>query len=259
MFSVNGVEYKSVRDASIKLDKCETTVRQRMKKGWTPEQAFEIDMPPSKEEQHKMNNRSFIVDGVEYYTMKNACDKLNFSYDMIHCRLSKSNWTIDQAFEIDKSKLTKITINGKEYSSIKNACKILHKNEKTIKNRLAKGMTIDQAFDDNITKWYFNSFIVDGVDYKTQMNACKELNIPVTSVASRRSRGWTLDEAYEIIPYLPVNWKKTINRKIGNLTVKQYAYSSNGIDYFECVTDKNIGIIHDRETLNNLWKKMKGK
>lgn len=95
--SVGGTTYDSLSIASqtygIKLG----TVSYRLRRGWTAEQALGLDPPPN----NQPNYKSIKLDGKVFPSVQQAAEHYGLNVTNVRYRLSKENWTVRQAFELD--------------------------------------------------------------------------------------------------------------------------------------------------------------
>ena len=78
------------------------TIRKRMNRGWTLEQAVGIETPPSKKPQTG-NETSVLVDGVEktFCSFHAACREFGVGFSTARERVKSLGWTIEQALGIE--------------------------------------------------------------------------------------------------------------------------------------------------------------
>lgn len=141
--TINGVKYRSVRQACIALNKHQSSVYFCLKKGYTLEQA--ITLPGLK----AIVSRDHL--GKEYSSLKKMCEAWNKKYSIVHDRL-KDGWSIEDALTTPvnaKWRQPQGTPSkdhlGKIYPSIQTMCKAWGINGWTFSIRLNKGWSIEKA------------------------------------------------------------------------------------------------------------------
>lgn len=96
---VQGAEYKSISAASRQLNLDSKLVRSRLNRGWSIEQSFENATRPAPS--GEKNGHSIVVEGVTYSSRAKAAKAYNLNPKIVHKRLTKLGWTINQAFNVD--------------------------------------------------------------------------------------------------------------------------------------------------------------
>jgi hypothetical protein len=94
--SVGGSDYVSIADACRQLGKKESSVASRLSHGWTLEQAFGLGPAPAPS--GEKNGGALTVDGVAYSSRAKAAKAHGLDPRIVHKRLMKFGWTLDQAF-----------------------------------------------------------------------------------------------------------------------------------------------------------------
>ena len=142
--SIANILYSTIKEAADAYDVNEYSVRRRLSKGWTPEQAVGIEYRPL----ISKLNKPVKVAGVSYSSQSEACKKLGISVACVIARL-KRGWTPEQAFGIEK-RLPKqnrpIIIDHKEFESITEAAAYYHVKTDTALARVKRGWTPEEAF-----------------------------------------------------------------------------------------------------------------
>ena len=171
---LEGVFYKTIKMATDKYNKKYSKVLERLYRGWTPEEAF--DLVPTND--RYCNNRSIIVDNVKYISIKEACRKYNKNYNTTTYRL-RIGWTPDEAFDIiPRIKQSK----RKEYkpiiSKIDTLIEICKKHDKSynlVYMRMCRGWTLEEALELNIDK--IGKVTLQGRVFDNILDAAKVYNL----------------------------------------------------------------------------------
>ena len=214
----NGVEYNSLKSACNELGLNYNVIRRRM-----------INFGLSFEEAINYSNITYrdgikvTYKGVEYNSIKVACDTLGFNYNIIRSRMLKYSLQFEEAINYSRRDFThgtKVMYKGVEYSSIKSACKSLGLNYSTIKSRIDKlgssfEEVVNQSYNSNRTKVVYN-----GVEYNSIRSACKELGFTYKIITDRmRKHKLSFEDA--------VNYTSTRC----NNNVKRIKVTYNGVEY----------------------------
>lgn len=195
---IKGSTYEYFSDACKEYDINYETASSRVSRGWTYEQALSITSPP--------NDYSIVVNGFKYNTVKEACRCLELPEKTVRYRL-KSKWTIEQAFEISlPPKIiysgNEIVIEGVKYPSLSSAVKAYVFSYDTIKQRIQRGWSVEQAF--NLVppppRKVANSLTIEleGISYPSFASAARHYGLSLTMVKKRMKDGWSKYQAFEI-------------------------------------------------------------
>lgn len=215
---VEGITYPSISTAAREYDFNDRLILDRLRYGWSIEQAFELTHPP---ESHKFAGRTIKVNiGKEEHIFNSIADLARFfelPVSTVMQRLVKLGWTPEEAVGLvppkkwvhPKHALT-LVVNGKEQRFISKAEVATNygfKRWSTIEKRLRRGWSIEQAL--GIAEPPKNKFApveiqvtINGkeVTYSNQTEAAKAHGISFKKVSARRKIGWSLEEALEIVP-----------------------------------------------------------
>lgn len=143
--TVRGKRYESLSQACAYYHLNSQNVRQRLKKGWSVEEAFELV-----KRKRNVNGKEITVNSRTFETTKEACKYFNLNYNAVMNRLHKG-WTLEEAFELvkrDGVKGTEITVEGKTFISIAEAARYYNLNVYMVSQRLnILGWSIEEAFE----------------------------------------------------------------------------------------------------------------
>jgi len=197
---VNGVQFKTIVAASEFYNLDYHVVYQRLRAGWAPEQALELEqrnlarnneISSTQEIESKaaFAPQEISVDGEIYPSIKVAADAHGLKYKTVVQRMH-NNWSIDEAFELkarESTNGTKFFVEGVEYPSLSKVEKAYGVCRKSIAHRLEQGWTPEEAVgivpryvkvcDDRFALWDFeNTYRCDAMAmfnaYSTQKIAC---------------------------------------------------------------------------------------
>ena len=171
-----GKEYDNVKALCIKKNLNPGTIYLRLRQGMTLEQA--IDTPIKSVESVKFN-------GVTYSSLKALCEEFGVSYDSIRRRLFQHGMTLEEALSkpIKESSCIPVSYKGRKYKSIKSLCLSTGANYKTVRKRLKRGMTIEEAID--TPKGQINPIRFNGVTYSSLVDLCKKFEISYNAIRCR--------------------------------------------------------------------------
>lgn len=93
---INGDPYPSKRAAARAYGVSDVTFLQRLKKGWTPEQAVGITAPPPRA---RPKGRAIFCEGVKYASLTQFAEKFSKPRELVKQRL-KRGWMPEQAVEL---------------------------------------------------------------------------------------------------------------------------------------------------------------
>ena len=140
--------FKSLAEACRYYNLSYNIVSNRLNRGWTIEEAFELV--------YRNNNcNTVIVKGKTFNSVKEACDYYGLNYGTVNGRIHKG-WSIEKAFDKPtnikrknnkNSKSKPITVDGKYFECIKDAAEYYGLNYGTLKWKLRTGCSIEDAFN----------------------------------------------------------------------------------------------------------------
>lgn len=90
-----------------------------------------------------------------------------------------------------------IEVEANKFRSFRQACKFYGVSRCTVKQRLDKGWTIEEAF--GLSKNVDKCFTVQGKMFSCFKKACLYHNLLRSTVKARLDKGWSIDEAFEIV------------------------------------------------------------
>lgn len=215
---VEGITYPSISAAAREYDFYDRLILDRLRYGWSIEQALEITTPP---ESHKFAGRNIKIQiDKKEHVFKSIADLARF-FDLpvstVSQRIIKLNWTAEEAVGLVPPRKwvhpmheLSLVINGKEkhfVSKAEVATKYGFKRWSTIEKRLKRNWTTEQAL--SLVAPPKNKFFpveiqvnIDDnvVTYFSQVEAARAHGISFKKVSARRKIGWSFEEALEIIP-----------------------------------------------------------
>ena len=138
MIVLGGKRFNSIAEACRKLDLPEARVRLRLKKGWTKEQAFELESPPL----------GITVAGKSFRSIAHAATSFGIDSDTARSRL-RAGWTPEQAMGLASapinSRYRKITVDGKDFPTLSAAAQFYKIDKTNLSARLRLGWSPEEA------------------------------------------------------------------------------------------------------------------
>ncbi|KAF7777291.1 hypothetical protein PMAN_a2543 [Pseudoalteromonas marina] len=193
-------------------------VADRLRYGWTLEQAFELAPAP---ETHKFAGRKFTIKDSGNMLTFNSVGELASSYNLptarVLQRLVKLNWTPEQAVGlVEPPKWVhpmhsfQLEINGKtrRFKSKAEAAAFYGFDRwETIRKRLSRGWTLEQSLgletppiNKHATKLIDVEINGNKVKYSSMSKAAEANGVCFKRVSARLKLGWSYEEALEIRP-----------------------------------------------------------
>lgn len=154
-YEVEGLRFPTFKGMCSHFGVPDSRVRRRLGLGWSLLEALEIKPRESKSSvnQKRMPVALCLADGTEqsFPTVKSACAALGKSYYTVIHRITKSKWTVRQAFDLDPPPKRKahnalaIEIDGKVFSSREECAEYYSLDHRLIKTRLDRGWSLKEA------------------------------------------------------------------------------------------------------------------
>lgn len=202
---VQGQTFPTLTSAAEFFGVDESVIRSRLDVlGWTIEQAVGIAPRPT-----DWGPKAVELQGVMYPSLKDAAKAYGLAYSKVHLRMSRYNWTLEQAFELEDIERPpgipqKIEFRGKSYNSRGALARDYDMDEMKLYGRLQKGWTIEQALgvEDRPRPRAHNAIAVTykGKTYGTLKELAVDLGVSYKLLSARLKKSWTLDEAIRTPP-----------------------------------------------------------
>lgn len=142
--TVNGKRFKSCAAAARKYGIDIKKFRHRLWKGWSPEEALEIQ--PREKPFTDPQAKQVTVQGKTFRSIKKAAEHYGVSYGKVHQRISVFGWTVEQALQLKPRKPNhQPPQNIAGYPSMTAAAKAHGIDPSTLSYRLRSGWTLEQA------------------------------------------------------------------------------------------------------------------
>ena len=104
--------------------------------------------------------------------------------------------SIEEAFEVPIRKKTLYTYKG-QTGTLPYLCKYFGFSVTTIKNRIARGMALEQAFETPVQQYRKGPFTYKGVMKESLIDLCSHFNVSVGSIRNRLNSGMSLEKAFD--------------------------------------------------------------
>ena len=202
--TVAGKNFPTLTSAANFYDVDEAVVRSRIDVlGWTSEEAVGVAPRPT-----DWGPNEVILEGKTYPSLKDAAKHYGLTYSKIHLRITKYNWTLEQAFELEMRKgpsgsPKKITFKGNTYRSNSALARAYNIKPELFLGRIGKGWTLEEALGlkerEKQNDYNSISITIRGKTFKSLKAAAKIYGINYKLVSSRLISGWDVDEAFELV------------------------------------------------------------
>ena len=180
---VEGKKYKSITNAAKKYNLDHRLVWNRLKLGWTTEQAFNLEASP----------QTYVFQGKEYASRNEAARSFGVHPYLVGNRLKKG-WSEEQAFGLELPPRS-FVFRNKQYNNYVELTKEYKINYEKFRRRFMRKestWTLEQALDldDPPKSVRFNNKI-----YKGKGDLAKAFGIKPGTFRFRLRAGWTLEQA----------------------------------------------------------------
>lgn len=180
----------------------DSTVRRRIKIGWTQRQAFGLDSPPQK----SAGGNSVTVDGRYFGSITKAAEHFGVRRHTA-VDLMASGMTPEQAFGVAPRRKAprsgkSITVDGKVFASIAAAAQAFGVDQRKASEHLRDGWTTEQAFRLVPPKPRSDVTVgaeieLAGITYPSHAKAARAMGLDPKVVHKRLKQfGWTLEQAF---------------------------------------------------------------
>ena len=147
--NVSGLKFEQLKDACEYFDLDYQKARYRLRRKWSLEQVFGIDLPPPNTAKNAPKTYSFR--GKKYGNAKTLANEFGISADKFTRRLSQG-WSLEEALElVEKNYLNKpqeVIVDGRKFATRNDAARFYQLNIGTVAARINKqGWTIEQALE----------------------------------------------------------------------------------------------------------------
>ena len=195
---VENIEFNSLSQAAKFYNKEYNTVKNRIKIGWSIEEALEL-----------VERNQITINGKTFKCKQEACRYYNIARSTLDSRL-KNGWIPEEAIKNNnKRKIYKyhkknpIILNGNTFNSKAAAARYYNIDPAILYSRENIGWTLEEVLGIVPRTKYNNKperFItIENTTYKSLLSACKHYNLNYNTVYTRISRGWSNEEAFELI------------------------------------------------------------
>jgi len=192
--SVENVKYSCIEDAAKAHGIKAGTVKSRLRRGWTINQAFGV------KQKILVAGKSVTVEGVKYGNLRLAAEAYGCDQDTVRSRVTKCGWTLRQALNIDKRKKT-VSIKGVIYPSLHAAADDFGVPSEVVYRRIKRGYSPVDALTTIYTPIVINKkshikIKVAGERYNSIKDAANFYQLSYGRVIARIRAGWTTEEVF---------------------------------------------------------------
>lgn len=196
VYTINGVEYSSIKEACTCIGINYNTVIKRLSRGWSFDEAFGIV------HRNKRGGvgKPLVIKGIRFNSRLEAAEHYGVDISSLYTRVNLG-WSVEEALGIKDRKrkgLKSITVGENTYESIASACRDLGVDRGLVNCRLKNGWSIDEAFG-IVERQKRYSVVVGGKNYNSISEACRDLGVHYQTVRHRVRKGWSIDEAFGLV------------------------------------------------------------
>ena len=144
---------------------------------------------------------SFSCEGVLFSSIVELAEHYKIHPSTVARRI-RDGWSIEQAVGVEKKQRVghgnKVVINGKSYKTIKEACFNLNLNPATIRARIQKGYSVEDAFNGKFKErksGVAKLISYEGIEYPSIEAIGETYQVKPSVISKRLKRGWTLSQA----------------------------------------------------------------
>lgn len=203
--TIHGKNFVSIAEAARHFDVSTASLRSRLRKGMSPEEAVALPVK-------KLKTGPVTVKGKTYSSFAAAAKAFNKDPEALRERLKKM--TPEEALLTPNQRTKPVTYKGKTYPSVNAFVKFFNLKRETTLSRIRAGWSLDDIINKDL------QVVKIKLTYKNKsynsLNAlCVSLNLPYKLVYKRLKRyGWSIEDAIET----PLKVGRTL--KVGKKTFK---------------------------------------
>lgn len=184
-----GVEYNSYYQLEKELGFRKGVIRERIYRGFTLEQATDIDFKKKYGNTKKIENIKY--GGVTYSSFKELADGYGVDYSNMLRKMSVG-YSLEKA--LDKKGLLSIEFNGKVYKTKAELARDYNISPLVLIGRLNRGWTLEESLGGLVRP---NTVIYEGKEYPSLRSLCVEKGISESTVMYRLDKGYTLEQSLD--------------------------------------------------------------
>lgn len=198
--TIAGVKYPGLAAATEAAGIPLSTVKKRLRGGYSLAQALGNESPPKR----MVPGKAVTVGEQSYMSIAHACHQLGKDEKLVAGRL-RNGWSIDEAFDIVKppSKLgqngLRIEVGGQIFASHALAAKAFGIDPRKLHKRQKAGWTLEQALGIKPPPERIGNgaktVVLQGVEYPSMEAACAAYGRTVSTVGRRLRKGLSLEKA----------------------------------------------------------------
>jgi group I intron endonuclease len=191
-----GNTFRTIRDFAKYHNKKESLVYDRIRRGWSAEEALGLV------DRKRPNANAFKFNGEIYNSQSDLAEAHGIKLGTFRRRAFKAEprWSWEQALELEKPPLANtgiaLEVNGEIFNTIADAAKKFGIKRETFNARLNKGLTGDDLI--SIKNLSNKAITVEGVLYESVSAACMKYEVMQSVINQRLRSGWTTNQAFNI-------------------------------------------------------------
>jgi len=160
---------------------------------------------PTEQANNRRSNKLLTYQGITH-TMAEWARIKQISYKALHWRLI-NGWSLEKALET-KEKVKKYVTYKREKVTIDKLEKITGVHRSTIRERLSRGLTVEEAVQKGPIPRRNDIHVYKGIE-KTERELAKIAGLSLLTFRQRIKSGWTVEEAVEIPKQKSKHWRYT--------------------------------------------------
>lgn len=206
--TIYGVTYYRLSDVAKKFNIKYATLYKRYQRGKRGDDLVKRKEKKGRTPYAEKGKYHIVANGATYRSAKEACRIHNVQYRTYTTRRDRG-YSIEQALGIqEKPRIRKeakiggytrnssIIVNGVPYKNLAVACRATKQKYMTIRSRLLRGYTIEEAFSNPVSTLTLGTVVkVDTKTYNSVAEACRATKQNYRTIRSRLLLGYSIEEA----------------------------------------------------------------
>jgi hypothetical protein len=182
----------------------------RLLKGWTTEQAFDLEALP---EGHPPGQaKEILVQGKRFYSLSEASRHYRLKDSTVSARM-RAGWSIEQAVGLlpppkPKPHGKAVVVEGIRFPNLVAAANHYGVSSSLASDRLIKGWSNEEAFSivPRLAPTRYGTIIkVNGLVFESVQAACKHFKVPYPTYKGRKKKGYTVKQALGLVEVKRIN------------------------------------------------------
>lgn len=198
---VGSLNFHSIKEAAIHFGLPSSRVTERLRSGWTTEQALELADPPKPTKNRK--RRELVVKGTGYSSLRELASAFKVNENTLRMRLD-AGWTIEQATGLVGRKEFRFPVshNGIVFENARQLSNHFKFSHSTVTYRIRSGWTLEEIVGAKkrlSSHSNYKAIVRDGISYPSLAEAARTHNIDLQALRGRLRLGWPIEAALGIV------------------------------------------------------------